>query len=342
MILVLFGTLVITLGLLGPTFDDVLKKSILARLDMESSQNPNLRFLPPEELKKWKEDQFLKEIHSLGLDEPWYSPKRLYNSVAKVMLLDLGRSGNFQSSSGSSSINDIIWERLPRTVLLFTSSTLIVSAIGLYIGAYVANRQGSMQDRINAAFAVFSTAFPTWWIGMLLIFLFAFLLNIFPAQALPQLRPTDPYYLIDLLYHMALPLITLVLMGVGAWAYFVRYFVVGILSEDFIRAKKTVGIPERRILYSHALKNAGPPIITSIALGLAGSFSGALLTESVFNWPGMGRLFYDAIGFLDIPVIIGLTYVSTLIFVITIFLTDLVYAYLDPRVRIGGAEGFGA
>lgn len=342
MVLVLFGTLVITLGLLGPTFDDVLKNSIKARLAMEASQNPNLRFLSPDELKIWISDQLAMEIHNLGLDEPWYSPKRLYNSVAKVMLLDLGRTANFHTSSGSSSINDVIWERLPRTVLLFTTATIIVSIIGLYMGAYVANRQGSAWDRINSAFAVFSTSFPTWWIGMLLIFLFAFLLNIFPAQALPQLRPTDPYYLVDLLYHMILPLITLVLLGVGAWAYFVRYFVVGILSEDFIRAKQTAGIPERKILYSHALKNAGPPIITSIALGLAGSFSGALLTESVFNWPGMGRLFYEAIGFLDIPVIIGLTYVSTLIFVITVFLTDLVYAYLDPRVRVGGSEGFGA
>ncbi len=342
MVLVLFGTLLITLALLGPTFDNVIKASIKARLTQEAAENPNLRFLTPDEIKEWIDTQYQIEIHNLGLDEPWYSPKRLYNSVAKVMLLDLGRSANFQSSSGSSSVNDIIWDRLPRTVLLFTTATIIISVIGLYMGAFVANRQGSVWDRMNSAFAVFSTSFPTWWIGMLLIFFFAFVINIFPPQALPQLRPSDPYYIVDLLYHMALPLITLVVTGVGSWAYFVRYFTVGILSEDYIRAKRTAGIPEKRILYSHALKNAGPPIITSIALGLAGSFSGALLTESVFNWPGMGRLFYEAIGLLDYPIIIGLTYISTVIFIITVFLTDLVYAYLDPRVRVGGAEGFGA
>lgn len=341
MVLVLFATLVITLALLGPTFDKVVKDSIRARINMEASENPNLRFLPPDDLGRYKDEQFAIEIHNIGLDEPWYSPKRFYNTIIKVMALDLGRTTNFQTSSGSSNISDIIIERLPRTVLLFTTATIIVSAIGLYIGAFVANRIGSVWDRMNSAFAVFSTSFPTWWIGMLMIFFFSFWLNIFPAQSLPQTRPSDPYYIVDLLYHMSLPLITLVLMGIGSWAYFVRYFVVGILSEDYIRAKRTAGISERKILYSHALKNAGPPIITSIALGLAGSFSGALLTESVFNWPGMGRLFYDAIAILDIPVIIGLTYISTVIFIITVFLTDLVYGYLDPRVRVSGAEGFG-
>jgi peptide/nickel transport system permease protein len=340
MLLVLFATLVITLALLGPTFDKIVRDSIRAKISMEASENPNLRFLPPDKLREYLDEQVRKEIHVQGLDEPWYSPKRFYNSVVKVMVLDLGRTGNFQSSLGSSSVKDIIIERLPRTVLLFTTATIIVSVIGLYVGAFVASKEGSVWDRMNLAFAVFSNSFPTWWIGMLMILLFAFLLNIFPAQSLPQTRPSDPYYIVDLLYHMSLPLLTLVLMGIGSWAYFVRYFVVGILGEDYIRAKRASGISEKKILYSHALKNAGPPIITSIALSLAVSFSGALLTESVFNWPGMGMLFYEAIGVLDIPIIIGLTYISTVIFIIAVFLTDLIYGYLDPRVRVSG-EGFG-
>jgi peptide/nickel transport system permease protein len=114
----------------------------------------------------------------------------------------------------------------------------------------------------------------------------------------------------------------------------VRYFVVGVLSEDYIAAKRAAGIPEKRIVYSHALKNAALPIVTVIALSLAGSFGGAIIVEAVFDWPGMGKLYYDAIGALDIPIIIGLTYVSTVIFVITVFLTDIVYAYFDPRVKV--------
>jgi peptide/nickel transport system permease protein len=133
---------------------------------------------------------------------------------------------------------------------------------------------------------------------------------------------------------MILPLITLVLVGFGSWAYIVRYFVVGILGEDYIIAKRAAGIPQKKILYSHALKNAAPPIITVVALSLASSFGGAITIEAVFGWPGIGSLYYQAIGFLDIPVIIGLTYISTLIFVFTVFLTDIVYAYFDPRVKV--------
>jgi peptide/nickel transport system permease protein len=134
---------------------------------------------------------------------------------------------------------------------------------------------------------------------------------------------------------MALPLITLVIVSFSAWAYIVRYFLGGILREDYISAKSAMGIPRRRIVYSHALKNAAPPILTSIALSLAASFGGAIIIEAVFGWPGMGKLYYDAISVMDIPIIIGITYVLTLIFVITIFVTDIIYAYFDPRVKVG-------
>jgi peptide/nickel transport system permease protein len=95
-----------------------------------------------------------------------------------------------------------------------------------------------------------------------------------------------------------------------------------------------MGIPKKKILYSHALKNAAPPIVTMIALGLAGSFGGAFTVEVVFDWPGMGKLYFDAIGLMDVPIIIGLTYVSTLIFLVTVFFIDLIYAYFDPRVKL--------
>jgi peptide/nickel transport system permease protein len=133
---------------------------------------------------------------------------------------------------------------------------------------------------------------------------------------------------------MILPLITLVLVGFGSWAYIVRYFVVGILGEDYIIAKRAAGISQKRILYSHALKNAAPPIITVVGLSLASSFGGAVIVEAVFGWPGIGSLYYQAIGVLDIPVIVGLTYISTLIFVFTVFFIDIVYAYFDPRVKV--------
>jgi peptide/nickel transport system permease protein len=192
-----------------------------------------------------------------------------------------------------------------------------------------------MWDKGNSFLAVSSSSFPVWWVGMLMIFAFAYVFHIFPARSTPLTPPSDPYYVLDLLYHMALPLITLVIVSFSAWAYIVRYFLGGILREDYISAKSAMGIPRRRIVYSHALKNAAPPILTSIALSLAASFGGAIIIEAVFGWPGMGKLYYDAISVMDIPIIIGITYVLTLIFVLTIFVTDIIYAYFDPRVKVG-------
>jgi peptide/nickel transport system permease protein len=167
-----------------------------------------------------------------------------------------------------------------------------------------------------------------------MIFVFAFVYGIFPARATPLIPASDPAYIWSLLYHMTLPLVTLVLIGFGAWAYIVRNFVIGILNEDYIMVKRAEGIPERKVVYSHALKNAAPPIITSIALGLSASIGGAIITEAVFDWPGMGKLYFDAINIFDVPVIVGLTYITTLVFLASIFIADLLYGLFDPRVKV--------
>jgi peptide/nickel transport system permease protein len=135
---------------------------------------------------------------------------------------------------------------------------------------------------------------------------------------------------------MALPLITLVILSIAVQSYFVRLFVVNILDEDFIRAKRAIGVPRKKILYSHALRNAAPPLLNSIIIGLAASFGGALLVETVFDWPGIGSLFYQAITVFDVPIIIGLVYVSTIIYIAAVFLTDLAYSAFDPRVKAIG------
>jgi peptide/nickel transport system permease protein len=232
-------------------------------------------------------------------------------------------------------VRDIILERLPKTILLFSTSTLIVSVLGIYLGAFIADRSGSLIDKSNSLLAILSNSFPSWWIGMLMIFMFAFVYQIFPARSTPMSSPSDPFYIFDLLYHMLLPLITLVLVSFTAWAYIVRYYLIRIRHEDFIISKKAIGISKRRILYSHMLKNAAPPIITSVALSLAASFGGAIIIESVFDWPGMGKLYYDAIAVNDVPIILGNTYIFSIIFVVTIFITDIAYGFFDPRVKVG-------
>jgi peptide/nickel transport system permease protein len=333
MVIVLFSTLILTMSLLGPTMDKILLDATRASV-VDETNISDIQFQNSEERQSYIDQKIDLQIKAIGLNEPWYSPKRFTNTVLKVMVLDLGRSNYLTSESGSANVRDIILEKMPKTILLFTTSTLIITVIGLYLGAFAASRAGTLWDKINSVFAVFSSSFPTWWVGMVMIFALAFMYHIFPARATPLTAPSDPSYALDLLYHMLLPLITIVLVGFGSWAYIVRYFVVGILGEDYIIAKRAAGIPQKRVVYSHALKNAAPPIITVVALSLTSSFGGAITVEAVFGWPGMGSLYYQAIGFFDIPVIIGLTYISTLIFILTVFLADIVYAYFDPRVKV--------
>jgi peptide/nickel transport system permease protein len=334
MMIVLFAVLVMTIGLLAETMDKILKETVNVNVVTQVNEG-NIRFESIQDRQKYIDTQKDLQYKTLGLDEPWYSPTRFFNTLFKVAILDLGNSRFFTTDSGSSSVRDIIIERIPKTLLLFTSSTIVITIIGLLLGAFVANKPGSIWDRMNSALAVFSTSFPTWWIGMLMIFVFAFAYHIFPARSTPLTSPSDPSYILDLLYHMILPFITLILVGFGSWSYIVRYFVKGILSEDYITSKRAMGISKRKVLYSHALKNAAPPIVTIVVLSLASSFGGAITVEAVFDWPGIGKLYYDAIGLSDVPIIIGLTYISTLIFIIAVFIADLLYVFFDPRIKTG-------
>ena len=334
---VLMATLFLTVVLVGSNMDIVLKQGIGFQVRSEITENPAIAksFSSVAEFEAFVQDQIEQRTKAIGLDTPWYSPQRIGVTMYKILILDFGRATFLTSDSGSSDIKDILLEKLPRTILLFTTATMIISVIGIYLGALAGSKAGSKIDRLTSTFAVISSSFPVWWIGMIMIFLFAFVYQIFPARATPLIPPSDPGYIAALLYHMTLPLITLVLIGFGSWAFLVRNFMIGIMQEDFITAKKTMGISQKKIIYSHALKNAAPPILTILALSLSGSLGGAIITEAVFDWPGMGRLYFEAITVMDLPVIIGATYVLTVFFLISIFIADLLYGYFDPRVKTG-------
>jgi peptide/nickel transport system permease protein len=332
---VLMATLLITIALVGSNMDAILKQSVALEIRQQVTNNKSLvsSFKTPDQLDSYVQNQIKQRIVALGLDQPWYTPQRLGLAMYKILTLDFGHAKFLTSDTGSSDVKDIILERLPNTILLFTTATAIVSLLGILLGAIAANKVNSKIDKITSGFAIVSSSFPVWWVGLIMIFLFAFVYPIFPARATPTIPMTDPGYVVSLLYHMTLPLITLVLIGFGSWAYLVRNFLVGVLQEDFIMAKRAVGIDKKKILYRHALKNAAPPIVTVLALSLSGSLGGAIITEAVFDWPGMGRLYYEAISVLDLPVIIGATYVLTAFFLVSIFLADILYGYFDPRVR---------
>ncbi len=317
--------------------DTILKQSIVFQVRAEMAQDPSIAesFNTVEEFETFVQSIIDQRSSDLGLDEPWYAPQRIGVTMYKILILDFGHATFLTSDTGSTDVKDIIFEKMPRTILLFTTATIIISIIGIFLGALASSKAGSALDRVVSSFAVISSSFPVWWIGMLMIFVFAFMYQIFPARATPDIPPSDPEYYLSLLYHMTLPLITIVMIGFGSWAYLVRNFMIGIMSEDYIAAKRTIGIKQRRIIYTHALKNAAPPIVTILALSLSGSLGGAIITEAVFDWPGMGRLYFEAISVLDLPVIIGATYILTVFFLISVFIADILYGYFDPRVRTG-------
>lgn len=332
---VLMATLLVTILLVGSNMDTIMKKGVAIQVRAEVVENKALvsSFQSTEELDQYITRQVEQRTKSLGLDTPWYSPNRIGLAMYKILILDFGHATFLTSDSGSTAVSDIISEKLPRTILLFTTATIIISIIGIFIGAISGSKTGSKADKVTSTFAIISSSFPVWWIGLIMIFTFSFSYNLFPARATPLLPPTDPGYIPALLYHMTLPLITIVLIGFGTWAYLVRNFIVGIMQEDFIFVKKAIGINQKKIIFGSALKNAAPPIVTILALSLSGSLGGAIITEAVFDWPGMGRLYFEAISVMDLPVIIGSTYVLTAFFLASIFVADLLYGYLDPRIR---------
>ncbi len=337
MFVVLLATLLLTVALVGSNMDSILKQGVSFQVRSEITENPSVAqgFSSPTEFENFVQSQIDQRVKQLGLDQPWYTPQRIGLTVYKILILDFGHATFLTSDSGSSDVRDILLEKLPKTVLLFTTATIIISIIGIFLGALSASKIKSKVDRLTSSFAVISSSFPVWWVGMLMIFVFSFTYQIFPARATPLVSPDDPEYFGALLYHMALPLITIVLIGFGAWAYLVRNFMVGVMQEDFITAKKTIGIKQEKIVYRHALKNAALPITTVIALSLSGSLGGAIITEAVFDWPGMGRLYFEAISVMDLPVIIGSTYVLTVFFLASIFIADLLYGFFDPRIKSG-------
>jgi peptide/nickel transport system permease protein len=332
-ILVVVITVVISLILFGSTLEKVLIDRVRAEI-VEASAQEDIQFRTLAQRQAYLDEQFKIKIKDLGLDEPWYSPKRFINTLFATITLDLGQSNFFTSDSGSSKVSDIIIERVPKTILLFTTSTVVVVIIGLFLGTYMAEKRGSILDKGVSFVAVISNSFAIFWVGMLMILLFSFSLDIFPARSTPLTSPGDPFYVLDLLYHMMLPLITLVIFSFAVWSFVVRYFISRVLDEDYIQAKRVMGIPKRKILFSHALKNAAPPILTGIVTALIASISGSFIVEAVFDWPGVGKLLYDAILVLDIPIILGSTYVFTLMYVMTMLIADLLYAYFDPRVKV--------
>ena len=269
-----------------------------------------------------------------GLDRQWY--QRLPETIFRVLTLDLGEARTLRSSLGSSKVADIMLERLPRTALLITTAAVVSTLLGITIGSRLATKPGTRVDRAFSYFSAISFALPAWWLGILMILLFSFKLGILPTGGMYSTPPPEGGLLrfLDLFKHAMLPVITLVLVTVGPYIYSVRTMTLSVAQEDHVTVARAKGLPEGIVVRRHILRVAAPPIITGMILGLTGSLGGSILVETVFNWQGMGRLYYDAVaGTPDEAVIVALTFVFTLMYVTARFVLEVLYLLLDPRVR---------
>lgn len=323
--------LVLTLGLTG--FSDRILSSVVGEQIRVERTALAETIRDPDELERVLNERRVALEAFYGLDTPWYY--RLPGTVFRVLRLDLGEARSLRSFDGSSRIIDIVLERLPNTMLLMTTSLVIVAVLGLGLGLFVATRPGTWLDRAVSGFAAVTYAIPTWWIGILLILVLSVQWRLLPSGGMYSTPPpTEPWPRFwDLARHALLPVLSMVLVSVGPYVYAVRTITLNIAQEDFVAMARAKGLPERRVRNVHILRVAAPPIVTGLIFGLAGSLSGSILIETVFNWQGMGRLYYDALaGTPDEGVIVALTFMFTLMYVGIRLLLEVIYIFLDPRV----------
>jgi len=288
----------------------------------------------PETLENVLEGQRIELREFYGIDEPWQA--RLPAIVFRVLTLDLGDAKTLRSFEGDSRISAIVLQRLPNTMILLTTSFALTAVIGLAIGVKMATLAGTKLDRVVSFFAAISFALPAWWIGILLILLFSFKIPIFPSGGMYGVPPPIGNFarIVDLLFHACLPILTLVLVSVGPYLYSVRSMTLNIAKEDHVGVARAKGLTESNIMRKHILRVAAPPIVTGLVMSFIGSLGGSILVETVFNWHGMGQLYFEAVtGTPDEGVIVALTFVFTLLYVLGRFALDVLYLILDPRVR---------
>ena len=320
----------------GGRIDDILSAQIRYDITTNLARSPGWSQLTGEEQARIIAERFELAIIGRGLDRPFLERTFIY--LRDALTLGLGRALFLKSASGTKQVSVIILERLPRTVLLFTTGTLLYSLVGLFIGLRMARSPGGLFDRIATIFAIVTQTIPPWFFGIIFILIFAYQLRIVPFGGMVSVPPPDDPvgYALDVLYHMALPLFTWIFSIFGSWAYITRNLTMQSSEEDFVTAARAKGLSEGLITRRYVLRPSLPPIVTSISLSVIASWQGAIITETVFGWPGLGSLFAQAISVLDAPVVIGLTVVYAYLLVLTIFLLDMIYGFLDPRIKVAG------
>ncbi|URI06160.1 ABC transporter permease [Aquincola tertiaricarbonis] len=269
-----------------------------------------------------------------GLDQPLAAQLLAY--LGRLLTLDLG-----WSYRQNMPVLDLILSRLPATLLLMALAMGFALVLGMLLGTLSALKPGGWFDHVVAVAVLFAYAMPTFWLGLMALVLFAGKLGWLPAGGMVTVGLQGPWWVhaLDVAHHAVLPALTLSTFFLAVYARLMRSAMVETLGADFIRTARAKGASEPRVLAGHALRNAALPLVTMLGYQVASLLSGAVLVESVFSWPGLGRLAFEAILARDFNLLLGILLLSSLLVTVINILVDLATALLDPRVQLHAPHG---
>jgi peptide/nickel transport system permease protein len=272
---------------------------------------------------RMSEAQLAAIRHNMGLDQPVHV--QLLKWLGNLLQGDLGTS-----YSQYRPVWDVIWDVFPNTVYLVMAGLSISLIVALVFGVLAAVRPYGIFDNLTSFVSYFGLAMPVFWFGLMLQILFAVKLGWLPSASMHSAHGGGVW---DLAKHLALPAFTIAIGSIASWSRYVRSSTIEVLGQDFVRTARAKGLREQTVLWGHVLRNALIPFVTVVSIDIPLYLTGAVLTETVFSWPGMGRLFYDALTKRDYPVLMGILVLGAVLIVLGNLIADLLYGVLDPRIK---------
>lgn len=327
--------LTILIANMGGYVDEIRRGQIREDVSQSIRLDPSNRMLSAEQRTKLIEDKIITEEKRMGLDKPFVI--RSFAFLTDAVTLNLGFAEFMNADNGSRRVTEIVLERLPSTLLLFGTTSIIIFFATLYAALTLSRHYGSWIDRFIVATSPMSAA-PSWFYGIFVIVIFAAFMHILPFGGMVDAPPPENKidYALSVLKHMILPTLAIALNSVTFAIYSNRTFFLIYSSEDYVEMAKAKGLTDREIERKYILRPTLPTNITGFAFTLIFVITGAPIFEGIFNWPGLGRTALQASNLFDTPVIVGTTVIFAYLLAITVFLLDFIYALVDPRVKIGG------
>jgi len=269
-----------------------------------------------------------------GLDKPLYA--QYFNWLKRLIRFDFGRS-----FVDDRPVAEKIRERIPITLLINVLSIFLILIVAVPIGVISAVKRGSWFDKATTMFVFLGFATPSFWLALLLMLLFGVHLGWLPLSGIKSLEFEKFFFwekIWDVARHLILPVFVSAFGGLAGLSRYMRSNMLGVINQDYIRTARAKGLPEKQVIFKHALRNAILPVVTILGLSVPALIGGSVIFESIFAIPGMGRLFFDSVMARDYPVIMGVLVIGAGLTLLGNLLADISYSYVDPRIRIGKSK----